>query len=141
MLYCFEDKKEPLKTFSDFVLELKCQLQELSQRSEVFFEGSGTITSFYLGYRFSPKHNLELEPRLELVEGGRGIELSIGGLYNKEAVCIDDNELKLFTNRGKDITYKYSSAKNLDLISSYSYEDSLRYIVNLVTLHYQELFF
>lgn len=141
MLYCFEDKELALNTFSDFTTELKSQLQELGQRSEVLFEDNGTITAFYLGYRFSPKHNVEVEPRLELVQGYKGIELLIGGLYDKEGVCLDDNELRLTTNKGKNIVFKYSADKNSDFISSDTYKDSLRHIVSLVTLHYQELLF
>jgi len=130
-----------VKSYDDFVVELKTQLQETSGRSEVVFEDNGSITSFYLGFRFSPKHDTEVEPRLELIDGVRGIELVVGGLYDKSGACLDDNHLKVISNRRKDIVYYYGGSRVSDIIPCRTYDDSLKTIVSLVSLHYQELLF
>lgn len=141
MFYTENNTMGTLRTYDDFVVELKAQLQEVCGRSEVVFEETGTITSFYMGFRLSPKYNTEVEPRLELIEGVRGLELIVGGLYDKVGLCLDDNHLRLSTNRRKDIVYYYGGSLVSDILPCRSFEDSLRSIVSLVSLHYQELLF
>ena len=130
-------------SFYELVNQLKTQFSSLSMREEMetSIEDGNIYNTFFLGFRFSPKYNTFIEPRLEICEGKGFFSIVLGGVYDKEGAYLSRDELYIEIDPYKTLSFAYSDHDDNLTLHFSSFTEMGKSLINMLYLHYDEVMF